>query len=179
MVAGDVGSACCKLPFPLTVCSCCGAGIKQTRGFTWINSKLFSDKTCTENSNCIFSMPNEKMGLLWIGTKYYPTAEDFIKEANIQGLSRRIAQIPRELEVGKTWIALAHPKAIDTGRDDEKGNRIFIPAIVRAFIPKAIEYIVTGQETEDELDAMEKRGFTLIKVVRDIDVVNEIETPQA
>jgi hypothetical protein len=33
------------------------------------------------------------------------------------------------------------------------------------FKPTRIEYIVTGKETEEELDAMEKRGFTLIDVI--------------
>jgi hypothetical protein len=37
------------------------------------------------------------------------------------------------------------------------------------FKPARIEYIITGKETDEELDAMEKRGFTLIDVIRDED----------
>lgn len=43
LVAGKTGAACCKLPLPLTVCPCCGQGIKQTRGWTWVDpSKLMA-----------------------------------------------------------------------------------------------------------------------------------------
>ena len=36
-------SVCERLPFPLTVCPCCGAGVKHTRAFRWIEpTKLFA-----------------------------------------------------------------------------------------------------------------------------------------
>jgi hypothetical protein len=34
------------------------------------------------------------------------------------------------------------------------------------FLPTGIEYIVKGDETEDELDRLEERGFKLIRVVK-------------
>ena len=46
---------------------------------------------------------------------------------------------------------------------------VFKPGIFHAFRPSAIEYIVTGEETTEELEAMEKRGFTLVEVCRDTD----------
>ena len=37
-IVGDgLGRPCDRMPIPLTVCPCCGAGIKQARGWTWIN----------------------------------------------------------------------------------------------------------------------------------------------
>jgi hypothetical protein len=89
------------------------------------------------------------------------------------GISKRIAQIPRELVVGKTWIALAHPKAYFSTCDFEAG---FNPGIFCFFIPQRIEYIVAGSETEQELDSMEKRGITLVQVTPIITVQTEIST---
>lgn len=36
MVSGGVMVPCDRLPFELNVCPCCGEGIKQARGWTWI-----------------------------------------------------------------------------------------------------------------------------------------------
>lgn len=42
----------------------------------------------------------------------------------------------------------------------------FDPAIFHAFKPSRIEYVVTDLESVEELDAMEKRGLTLVRVTR-------------
>jgi hypothetical protein len=178
LVAGGIGSECCKLPFELSVCPCCSAGIKQTRGFTWVSSDLFGLKPCfepKEADTCPMNIQHEKVGLLWVGEKFYPTADHFTKEANAMGVSKRIAQVPHDFEVGKTWIYLAHPKAMS--KVGPEGLE-FGPGVFRAFKPERIEYVVTGKETEEELERMAKRGFTLVKVIRDIDQQMQIDEPK-
>lgn len=174
LVAGSASRTCCKLPFPLTVCPCCGAGIKPARGFTWISTDIFSSPCIMPTMGCILSQPGKKIGLLWVGEKYYPTPESFARESIMQGVSKRIAQIPRDLVVGETWIALAHRAAITDFINERTHDIKKIPGIFSVFIPKAIEYIVTGEETEEKLLSLEKRGVTLIKVIKDTDAQTQI-----
>jgi hypothetical protein len=180
LCSDGLGAPCGKLPIPLTVCPCCGAGIKFTRGFTWISSALFDAVNCN-NGNCksfgqgcplAQRQSNWPLGLLWVGEKYYQTADHFTREADAMGVSKRIATVPHNFEVGKTWIALAHIKASSV--INETGNLMFGPGIFRLFRPARIEYIVIGTETPEQLEALEKRGFTLIDVIRDIDTQKEI-----
>lgn len=183
LVSSGFGAPCAKLPFALTVCPCCGAGIKFTRGFTWISSAaLFGSQSCpiqegffqTVHTHCPLSGNLEgKMGLLWVGEKFYKSAILFEQEASVMGISRRIATVPHDFVLGKTWIALAHIKAI-VGVGQGSTYPELSPGIFRVFKPQGIEYVVTGQETEDELIALEKRGFTLIDVIRDRDMQSEI-----
>lgn len=132
-----------------------------------------------------------RVGLMWVGGKYYPSPTDFVREAKEMGLSKRIAQIPKELVVGQTWIWLAHRETIPAMHSDEcitvralsdyqfmvelrhAGQPIECdcdaaptPGVFHAFVPTRVEYIVKGTETEDELDALERRGLTLVKVER-------------
>ena len=105
---------------------------------------------------------------MWVGAKYYPSYFAFTREAAAQGISKRIAQIPRELIVGETWVALAHPAAVV--KYDEKINPrvkyITRPGIFSVFIPTAIEYIITGKESPEKLDDMESRGITLVDLIK-------------
>lgn len=166
-ISDGIGAPCGKLPIPLDVCPCCSAGIKPARGFTWIHSKLFEDKKCggVDNPTC-FSCPmnlyDMRLGLMWCGEKFYPTPEHFMREGAAMGVSKRISQIPKDFIVGETWIALAHRKAIMVAEGDEI---TYQAGIFQAFKPSRIEYVVRGDETEEELDAKEKRGFTLVKVI--------------
>lgn len=163
-VSDGIGSPCDKLPIELTVCPTCSCGIKQARGFTWITSALFENKSCSGDcERCPLNLKDLRLGLMWVGTKYYPTPADFSKEASAMGVSKRISQVPKDFVVGETWIALAHPKAIVSY--DEKNEPVFTPGIFRAFRPARIEYVVKETETKEELEALEKRGLTLVKVV--------------
>lgn len=174
LVSSGLAGHCGKLPIELTICPCCGAGIKQGRAFQWINSSLFANAPCQKDGKCgvcPLSEPNEKMGLLWVGEKFYKTPDDFLKEANSRGVSKRIGTIPRELELGKTWIALAHPKGIARVVDGEISH---FPAVFHAFIPERIEYVVAGDETEDELQSIVKRGVTLVDVTPDIEMQGDL-----
>lgn len=171
LVSDGLGTECLRLPIPLEVCPCCGEGIRQTRGFRWISSDLisepcegFSCSTCPLGS----LEKKQKFGLLWVGEKFYKSSAEFTTEALARGVSKRIAQVPRDLELGKTWILLGHPRACSWFEEHE-GKQVskFAPGIFHAFRPSRIEYIVKGTETTEELDHLEERGFTLIQVVED------------
>lgn len=75
---------------------------------------------------------------------------------------------------GKTWILLAHPKAISEFTEDPKNPVIYKKGIFSAFVPERIEYVVKGTESPDELENMAKRGITLVNVIRDKDAQLEL-----
>src|SRR5262245_6574444 len=124
LVAPGVGAPCGRFPLPVDRCPTCSHGLKQTRGFTWFDPRTFwGPAGCAAvygppqaQNRCQvcpagLALP-ERAGLLWIGAQYYPTPADFLTEAREQGISRRIAQVPRELEIGQTWIFLAPPRVL-------------------------------------------------------------------
>jgi hypothetical protein len=163
------GHPCGKLPHELTYCPCCGAGIKFSRGFQWIDAKMiFPEGACELDraapcNSCVLCHPPEKMGLIWIGKQFYKTPQDWIKEGEEMGVSRRIKSIPKGFEVGKTWVAVAHIEAFASKNPD--GSIKQSPAIFQVFRPTHIEYVVKGDETPEELEEIEKRGVTLVKVI--------------
>ena len=166
LISSGIGQQCMKLPIPLIVCPCCGNGIKPSRGWTWINWQLIKDHPCQKPGckGCIpFDGSQNKFGLLWIGEKFYNSPEQFTHEAKRLGVSRRISSVPRGFKIGETWILVAHRKTI-RAKDNE-----YFPGIFHAFKPTSIEYVVKGTETDDELDKLEKRGFWLIKVIKQAD----------
>lgn len=176
-MGGRLSSVCGKLPIPLTVCPCCNQGIKQTRGFSWISYALIKDAPCSRGDawcrgcdpfNAGFE--KEKLGLIWVGGKFYETPADFCNEAAKQGISRRLSQVPKDLVIGETWVLLAHRKAIVTyQRTEENGEDIAVysPGIFAAFKPDRLEYVVKGTESKEELARLEKRGFRLVNVIPD------------
>jgi len=137
LVGMMAGTTCDRLPFRLNVCPCCGEGIKQAMGWTWIDvPKLFGGKHQIKNplnpdippkeyycgKGAIMHMPYTcvlcktpevigKAGLLWVGKKFYPTPIHFEMEAKTLGISKRIKGIPHGFELGKTWVMFAHPTA--------------------------------------------------------------------
>jgi len=189
------GQPCGKLPLTLDRCPCCGAGIKFARGWTWIGGKeTFAGKECTINDRvtkltCVLENPPEKMGLIWIGEKFYKTPEDWLNEGRDMGVSRRIKAIPNGFKTGETWVCVAHVDAIPGAYVIEDGQKQGLcnhepnakgtackkckakkekgkGAIFQVFKPSAIEYIVKGTETEEELTKLEERGISLVKVVK-------------
>lgn len=120
-----------------------------------------------------------RCGLIWVGEAFYPTPQSFMREAAEMGVSRRITAVPRDFEVGSTWVLLGHRKAIeracpecgDDAISDEEcpvcndKRFIHIPGVITAFRPTAVEYVVKGDETDEEIEALEKRGLTPVKVV--------------
>lgn len=181
---------CDRLPFPLDVCPVCGHGIKVGRGMTEINPlKLFQNHTdCNDKFHpCFVCDPEDKTAyIMRVGEKFYPMPEDFINEGLVQGISKRIAQIPRNLEIGKTVIYLAHinacvvkePVAIQQAMaileqtepprliDAPKQKRVM--GIFSAFIPQRIEKLFWQSEldkmTDKELEMLKNRGITPVGI---------------
>lgn len=127
---------------------------------------------------------NERMGLLWIGTSHYATPADFTKEAERMGVSRRIPALPKGFELGKTWVLIAHrhcfqedcERCKSSGKindmtdglvdcPDCKGvGQKYRPGIFHAFKPSAVEKVVDEDVTEEEVEALEKRGIDAVIV---------------
>lgn len=158
MVSGGLVKACERLPIYLHVCPVCGGGIKFSRAWTWINpAKLIGLECAFETKDCrpcAIKLSGEKAGLIWVGEKFYSTTRDFTQEAIRQGICRRIQTIPHDFKLGETWIYLAHKKAVE-GKE---------PGIFGLYKPERIEYVVKGDETEEELAKLEKRKITLVDV---------------
>jgi hypothetical protein len=181
------GRYCGALPIELTVCPTCRQGIKPARGWTWINlAALVAVRGCSKTDGCgdcpIADAKIQDVGLIWIGEKFYPTPADFNRESETMGLSRRITTVPRGFVLGETWVALAHRKVIspdhlyDVTSDPEgkicdqckQGEDAHLgkAGIFHVFKPSRIEYCVNvATDTDEKLEALEKRGITLVRVV--------------
>lgn len=186
LVSDSLGEPCGNLPIEVHVCPTCGTGIKPARGWTWIDIDKFVDRKNCGKKYCPLCPFNghwgDKIGLIWIGGKYYPTIDKFQNEVDTMGVSRRITHIPKDFVLGVTWVALGHRKTIATECKscDSKGyigpdnivcdecngeGTIYKPGIFHGFKPMAIEYVVTGNESEKEIENLEKRGITLVDVI--------------
>jgi hypothetical protein len=157
------GIHCCKIPFELHVCPTCHAGIKQSRGWTWIDPRPFLDGPCKAAKgpmNCPFQNLDsiERAGLLWVGAASYPTPGDFSIEVARMGLSKRIKAVPRDYKLG-TWVLFAHPRVFP----HEYG---YVPGVFLAVQPSRVEKIVTDIMAKDTeaMAALEKRGITPVIV---------------
>lgn len=143
-----LGAPCCKLPIEMHVCPTCNGGIKQTRGWQWIDSRPWLTGECVRaEQTCPAANPErlgDRVGLLWIGAQFYPTPTSFIAEASLMGVSRRIIAVPRGLELGKNWVFLAHPKIKQTAKGD------WIGGVFQIFKPDRIEKIVTATQAQNE-----------------------------
>lgn len=185
LVSGSPGEPCSALPVPLSVCPTCHSGVKPTRGWTWIDPKallgLPRGPHPPEHHNSICPLTQldglglgERAGLLWVGEAFYKTPEDFTREACELGVSRRIAAVPKGWKVGD-WVLLAHRLAVVNFRnprlpDIDPGT----PGVFHLFVPRAIEYVVKGTETDAELEAIEKRGIELVRVLPAIDAADVV-----
>jgi hypothetical protein len=92
-----------------------------------------------------------RAGLLWIGERFYPSPSHFIAESDSLGISRRLSAIPRDLEIGKTWVFLAHPRADFVDGADAAG-------VFRIFKPERLERIVKQSAFDIIAGIQEKRG---------------------
>jgi len=172
LVSGDFFDTCGKLPAPIEVCECCGAGVRVTRGLTRIKpARLFAGLVCkTQSRKCGACLINAPDGfIMGVGTKYYDHPRKFLNEALAQGISKRIAKggIPRGFKVGESVVLLSHANA--STRYERQGDdlkAVKIPGVICAFIPKRIEYITKGTETEEQLERLVERGITPVNVVR-------------
>mgnify|MGYP000412354738 CR=1 FL=1 len=180
---------CDRLPYPLSTCPCCGAGLKFSRAYTEINPlALFGiHHDCQDKiPSCFLCDPRPDIAFLMsVGAGSYPSPEDFMREARVQGISKRIQHKPKNLVPGKTVVYLGHPKAcrisvpaesaavqygldlIDGGQarlldSDQQKNQF---GIFSAFIPQRIEKLVWESELTDQLRAdLEKQGITPVPI---------------
>jgi hypothetical protein len=109
-----------------------------------------------------------KVGLLWVGEKFYATPADFVAEANRMGVSRRIPAVPKGFKVGETFVWLAHRGAVPAVDLDGKWEPT--PGVFQVFRPIRVEVVVTGDEPDEEIEGLLKRGLSPVKVVRDTEV---------
>jgi len=238
---------CGKLPLS-TLCKCCNDDIPFFRGTKMLWNHRFINVECRKETHCQSCQSvsiKQRVMIMWVGQKFYPTPNDFIEEAEKRGVSKRLnGNLPNEFVVGETFVFFGHRKAILKGskpigekkafaigetiiynrqwqpshvvmdgaflgtmvqkknKDGSKIDRthevdqniycfvkdhnghiwiveqsqvnikqesepIYEKGLFYAFKPTAIEYVVKGTETEQELLDKEKRGFTLVKIVPD------------
>jgi hypothetical protein len=166
LVGPKLGDDCCKLPIPLAVCPTCNQGVKQTRGWSWIDPRPWLTEPCSlRKPLCPAATPallGDRVGLLWIGRAFYKSPGAFMHEASVYGVSRRISGVPRGFKVGEHWVFLAHPEACWTGENKT-------PGIFSIFRPTAIEKILTESQAADKdvADDLLKRGITPVVVPDD------------
>lgn len=164
--------SCGRLPIPLTVCPCCGHGFKPSRGFTWVNADQLIEAAPNNciSDNCLYCpiggmIANGigRAGLIWIGEEFYKTPLDFEREAARSGISRRIAAVPNDFEIGKTWIMLAHRKVILNPVEFGK-EPTYTAGIFRIFKPDRIEVVVDGTESDELIESYLARKLTPVLV---------------
>ena len=183
---------CDRLPYPLTTCPTCGAGIKFSRGFTKINPLgLFGPhNNCRDKVRpCFVCDPTEEPAfIMGVGSRYYETPGDFAKEAQRMGVSKRIPWIPKELKLGETVVYLAHSKAYVSNvkeaeilqlamavvSKEEKNHQPrlvgakefkYSLGIFSAFIPQRVEKLIWEHDaTPEELEKLKKRGITPVTI---------------
>jgi len=180
LVAPPFTFTCDRGDMPLSVCPCCGAGVKQSRGWTWIEARkmlgihrIGEDQVLCPDcmQGCLLCLPpGPKSGLLWVGDRFY-SPYSFLEEARSLGISKRIVAVPRGFEAGKTVVYLAHPKAVKKinkdfafGEDLEEDPGS--PGIFAAFRPTAVEKIVNDVQAKDEeeMERLRERGITPVVV---------------
>ncbi len=175
------GMGCDRLPYELKVCPTCGSGVKFSRGFTWLDWLKYAGghkEPCHDVGNkCPMCHPltvDQPYGLLWVGESFY-TPEAFIKEALEMGVSRRIAAVPRNLKLGKTWVLFAHNKLIRKQIEPDGSNED-VPGVFYAFKPQRAEFLIWESEaTEEKLAELEKKHITPV-VIPDGDVDHDPKT---
>lgn len=190
------GENCERLPWPLTVCPCCGGGIRPARGWTWVRPSLLFPKNqepiCTchggayHHSNLSHYRrcpvcnpdgvigPDKDAGLIWIGEKFYPTPHDFLREGAEMGLSRKLSAIPNGFKLGETWVLLGYRKAIQEPNSPQMGDEItWVPGIFQVWRPTGLDLVINDPDDIPERAlniAKTHPEARLVKVIKDADV---------
>ncbi len=172
LIGGSLCAPCGKLPHFLEPCPTCGATIKPIRGWRWINASAvivrgLCDTQDDCNDACLLYEPPDRAGLIWIGDTFY-TPGEFVAEAARLGISRRIKCVPKGFELDKTLVLLASRMVMRNGLYSRGETELVVrrPAIFAAFIPRALEYVVRGDEAPEELERLVNQGFTLVRIER-------------
>jgi hypothetical protein len=182
LVGPSEGVGCGRLPFKLHACPVCGGGIRASRGWNWIEpSKLFVmpedgrlpsapcqlGRRICESCPLGLGIPEGRHGLLWIGESFYKTPDDFSKESNRMGVSRKIKTVPKGFEIGKTWVYLAHRLTPVGPFDAEKGEVPKEPAIFSTFKPTGIDLVIADENKVPDraVKLAEEHGARIVRVV--------------
>lgn len=181
--------SCDRLPLKVGHCPVCGAGIHFTRGFTEINAlRLFGiHQPCSDRLRpCNICDPKDEPAFIMpVGAKYY-SPMSFLEEATEMGVSKKIPFIPKKLELGKTVVYLAHPKAVEVreplavqqamsvveNRDNPQLRLLEVDrkptyemGIFCAFVPTRVEKLMWESKiTPEEVEKHKKRGIDLVSV---------------
>ena len=191
LVGEGIEFSCPSLPLIFKPCDCCGYEPPQYRDFQWIAKAYIkhirkpTGVACDPGCPVCYGVNDQtEYGLMWVGRKYY-TPEEFIAEDKTRGISKAIKQIPKGLVLGKTWVLIAHPKAIidksnpeyqkayeywltrgvDKIPPDPEPKPPSYPGVFFAFIPTRIEVLIYKSDaTPDRLEELEVKGITPIIV---------------
>jgi len=169
IVSNKIRVTCGKLPHVLDTCPVCGQGIKPSSNWTRIAPvNLFNPSQCNKGHECSMSCPlyspPDHAFLLWIGVKYYPTPEHFRMEAYHFGVSRRIKTLPLDFHPGSSIVMLAHIRGHYSLRPE--GGAGPHPAIFATLKGPSVDYVTRGDETDEQLAKLVKRGVTPVRDVR-------------
>ncbi len=172
---GGIGISlvCDRLPLEIGVCNCCGETIRFFRGIQQINPLalwgVHDGSECTCPPICPLCHPEKHEApcfFMWVGQDY--SMKSFAKEAFEMGVSKRISVIPKDLEIGKSWIFLGKTGIItetDLGYDAKKGKTIKANGVFYAFKVTQIQYwIAESDATEEKLKELKDRGITPVIV---------------
>lgn len=178
---------CDGLPMPLERCGCCGFVPPFSRNLQHIHPQYiiqaeiklhqpeksdFEEFDCSCADMCpvcnakAWEIQGFNYGLMFVGSQYTPSS--FIKEAELQGVSKRIPEIPNWLKLGETWILLAHNKVPkDVTLKTLKENTMLMKepktcrAVFYAFKPERVEMPVwKGSVSNADIQEFEKHGIT-------------------
>ena len=197
LVGSLLSRVCDRFPFKLVPCPQCGRLHEFNRGVTKTSGKgIFHTEHLLDAKRrvelhaetgkwkdlcfceaCPACRPDNKVAaLVWIGKKFYST-ESFKREANSMGVSKRLPYIPKWLEIGNTWVFLAHPEAVDavgvpgTGENGKKAEgKLFdkVPGVFHAFVAERVEKIMTemaaSQLSQEEIDKLDAQGIDIVTV---------------
>jgi len=166
---------CDGLPLKLEPCQCCGFEPAFSRNLQRINAKYIAhiraphqsyDCSCWKDCPICYPMEKGSYGLMFVGKQSY-TPSSFIKEAVAQGVSKRIPEIPSWLELGKTWVFLAHNQTPNVSLAELQKNGLqmkepeCMKAIFYGFKPQRIEMPMwKGDLLDADIQKLEEKGIT-------------------
>jgi hypothetical protein len=124
--------------------------------------------------------PTTPVGVSWVGERDY-TPQSFTLEVEEMGVSKRVPGIPAGLELGRTWVFLAHPKGYtcdscyrcggprgESECSHEDGHLFDGPGLFHAFVPQRVECLVEDDRLEEEwVQDLKAKGVTIIPVPAD------------
>ena len=172
---GSLERSCTSLPFELTICKCCGEGIRQTRGWRKVNLFSLLNQGC-DDAECVLNKdnlsPDDIDFLLWVGKAHY-SVESFVVESFRMGVSKKIGKtktgnpsLPKDFILGQSRVLLAQPEAYAQYKGMQKE---MVAGVFAVFVPARLEYVVDPDkldqiEYQQRLEKLEDQGAKLIEL---------------